>query len=104
MIITARRTAVWNSGPSKAPSWVPDSKGQEVLRVFGEGRLDELETLYRLGQRPSLGPQMRYGRARVEAQAPESCFGEMIVLRRREGRGLPIDAALTVWAALRRRA
>src|SRR5208283_5343194 len=73
----------------------------EVLRVFGEGRLDELETLYKLGQRPSLAPQMRYGRTRMETPVPESCFGEMIVLRRLEGRGLSIEAALTLTSALR---
>jgi CRISPR-associated protein Csb2 len=88
--------------PSVPPAYVPDPKGEEVLRVFGEGRLDELETLYKLGQRPSPAPQMRYGRARVKTPVPESCFGEMIVLRRVEGRGLPIEAALTLSAALRK--
>ena len=48
-----------------SPTWVPDTEGEEVLRVFGEGRLDELETLYKLEQRPSLAPQMRYGRTRA---------------------------------------
>jgi CRISPR-associated protein Csb2 len=88
--------------PSDRPDYVPDLEGEQVLRVFGEGRLDELETLYKLGQRPSLAPQMRYGRARVETLVPESCFGEMIVLRRVEGRGLSIEAALTLTAALRK--
>ncbi len=88
--------------PSSRPAYVPDAEGKEVLRVFGEGRLDELETLYKLGQRPSLAPQIRYGRARVETLVPESCFGEMIVLRKVEGRGLPIEATLTLTTALRR--
>lgn len=87
---------------SDSPVFVPDSEGKEVLRVFGEGRLDELETLYKLGQRPSLGPQMRYGRFRAAAPVRESCFGEMIVLRRIEGRALPVEAALTVTSALRK--
>lgn len=82
--------------------WAPDPHGGEVFRVFGEGRLHELETLYDLGQRPSLAPQMRYGRTRMDAQLPESCFGEMIVLRRSEGRGLSIEAALTLTSALRK--
>jgi CRISPR-associated protein Csb2 len=90
------------SEPSDHPVWVPDPEGEEVLRVFGEGRLDELETLYKLGQRPSLAPQMRYGRVRMESPVPESCFGEMIVLRRVEGWGLSIEAALTLTAALRK--
>jgi CRISPR-associated protein Csb2 len=85
-----------------APVYIPDPEGGEVLRVFGEGRLDELETLYKLDKRPSLGPQMRYGRARAEIPVPESSFGEMIVLRRIEGRGLSIEAALTLTSALRR--
>jgi CRISPR-associated protein Csb2 len=88
--------------PSELPAYVPNPQGAEVLRVFGEGRLDELETLYKLGLRPSLAPQMRYGRARVETPAPESCFGEMIVLRRIGGRGLSIEAALTLSTALRK--
>jgi CRISPR-associated protein Csb2 len=88
--------------PSNRPAYVPDPEGDQVLRVFGEGRLDELETLYNLGQRPSLAPQMRYGRARVETPVPESRFGEMIVLRRIEGRGLSIEAALTLTSALRK--
>jgi CRISPR-associated protein Csb2 len=88
--------------PSDHPVWVPDPDGEEVLRVFFEGRLEELDTLYKLGQRPSLAPQMRYGRVRMESPVPESCFGEMIVLRRIEGRGLPIEATLTLTAALRK--
>lgn len=88
--------------PPDRPDYRPDPEGDDVLRVFGEGRLDELETLYKLGQRPSLAPQMRYGRARAETPVPESCFGEMIVLRRIEGRGLSIEAALTLTSALRK--
>ncbi len=84
------------------PAWSPDPEGEEVLRVFGEGRFDELETLYKLGQRPSLAAQMRYGRTQIETPVPESCFGEMIVLRRIEGRGLSIEAALTLTASLRK--
>ena len=87
---------------SEGPAFLPDPEGKEVLRVFGEGRLEELETLYKLGQRPSLAPQMRYGRARAETPASESCFGEMIVLRRIEGQGLSIEAALTLTSALRK--
>ena len=87
---------------SLAPVYLPDPEGSDVLRVFGEGRLDELETLHKLGQRPSLAPQMRYGRARPDPAMPESCFGEMIVLRKLAGRALPIEAALTLTSALRK--
>jgi CRISPR-associated protein Csb2 len=45
---------------------------------------------------------MRYGRLRMESPVPESYFGEMIVLRRVEGLGLSIEAALTLTAALRK--
>lgn len=88
--------------PSDLAAYVPDPTGGDVLRVFGEGRLEELETLYKLGQRPSLAPQMRYGRARAETLVLESCFGEMIVLRRIGGRSLSIEAALTLTTALRK--
>jgi CRISPR-associated protein Csb2 len=89
------------SEPTDRPAWVPDPEGDDVLRVFGEGRLDELETLYKLGQRPSLGPQTRYGKLRMETSVPESCFGEMIVMRRLGGRGLSIEAALSLTSTLR---
>src|ERR1019366_690797 len=88
--------------PSDRPVWVPNPEGDAVLRVFGEGRLDELETRYKLGQRPSLAPQIRYGRTHRETPVFESCFGEMIVLRRKGGRGLSIEAALTLTSALRK--
>ena len=87
---------------SASPTYVPDLKGEEVLRVFGEGRLEELEILYSLGRRPSLGPQMRYSRNQAKPSVPDSCFGEMIVLRRVGGRGLSIEAALTLTSALRK--
>lgn len=88
--------------PSDRPGWAPNPEGDAVLRVFGEGRLDELETRYKLGQRPSLATQIRYGRTYLEAPVSESCFGEMIVLRRSAGQGLSIEAALTVTSALRK--
>jgi CRISPR-associated protein Csb2 len=90
------------SEPPDRPAWVPNPEGEEAMRVFGKGRLDELETLYKLGQRPSLAPQMRYGRARMGTPTPESIFGEMIMLRRIEGRGLSIEAALSISSALRK--
>ena len=43
------------------PSYQPDPDGQEVLRVFGEGRLEELETLYGMGRRPRRDPRCGMG-------------------------------------------
>lgn len=84
------------------PNFVPDNSGRHALRVFGEGRLVELETLYKVGLRPSLGPQARYAAARGSKAEPSGTFGEMIVLQRIEGRSLPIEAALTLSTATRK--
>ena len=84
-------------------SYVPDGDGGEVMRVFGDRRMEELEALFDAGQRPQPGPQHRY-RKRVGSdppEAPSSCFGEMIVLRKTAGSGLPIEASLTLTTATR---
>jgi CRISPR-associated protein Csb2 len=70
--------------------------------VFGEGRLEELEALYKAGQRPSPGPQARYSEAVGSKPELSGAFGEMIVLRRSKGRPLPIEAALTLSTAARK--
>jgi CRISPR-associated protein Csb2 len=84
------------------PNWVPDDRGHRSLRVFGEGRLEELEKLFQMGQRPSIGGQERYSEGRESKPEPGSVFGEMIVLRRTGGRPLPIEAALTLTTATRK--
>jgi CRISPR-associated protein Csb2 len=87
-----------------APNLAPDERGEEVMRVFGDGRMEELEALFEAGQRPQPGPQKRYRRldGANESAAATSCFGEMIVLRKIEGAGLPLEAALTLTAATRK--
>ncbi len=85
-------------------SHVPDQKGDEVLRTFGDQRMEELGAMFEAGLRPQPGPQQRYRRLDGEnhTKAAESCFGEMIVLRKVSGRGLPIEASLTLTSATRR--
>lgn len=84
-------------------TYVPDNRGDGVMRVFGDGRLDELEAIHQAGLRPQVGPQQRY-RARSgpdQPKDPRSCFSEMIVLRKTAGCGLPIEASLTLTTATR---
>jgi CRISPR-associated protein Csb2 len=38
-------------------NYFPDDSGKHVFRIFGEGRLEELETLYKMNQRPNISPQ-----------------------------------------------
>lgn len=88
--------------PADAPSFVPDHRGHHSLRIFGKGRLEELEVLYTMGRRPSLGAQARYSEVRESRAEASAAHGEMIVLRRVEGRALPIEAALTLSTAARK--
>lgn len=92
------------SDSPEIPTLVPDEYGGEVMRVFSDGRLEELEALFEAGQRPQPGAQKRYRRLDGPKIAPTatSCFGEMIVLQRMTGIGLPLEAALTLTAATRR--
>jgi CRISPR-associated protein Csb2 len=92
------------SDSPEASSLAPDEAGGEVMRVFGDGRMEELEALFEAGQRPQPGPQKRYRRldGGKPAQVASSCFGEIIVLRKTAGAGLPIEAALTLTAATRK--
>jgi CRISPR-associated protein Csb2 len=66
--------------------------------------MEELEALFEAGQRPQPGPQKLYrrldGLSRVRPAL--SCFGEMIVLRKITGAGLPLEAALTLTTATRK--
>ena len=85
-------------------SHVPHESGEQVMRVFGDQRMEELETLFNAGHRPQPGPQQRYRRlaGSDQQQIASSCFGEMIVLRRISGAGLPIEASLTLTTAVRK--
>jgi len=84
------------------PNYLPSPAGPELMRVSSPGRLQELEYLFRSGQRPSFGLQQRYEpvqpRAAIGAQ---SQFGEMFVFRRVSGTGLPIEATVTLTQAVR---
>jgi len=86
------------------PSLAPDESGREVLRVFGDGRMEELEALFEAGQRPQPGPQKRYRKIDEASREPiaRTCFGEMVVLRKNTGASLPIEAALTLTMATRK--
>jgi CRISPR-associated protein Csb2 len=92
------------SDSPEVSSLAPDESGDEVMRVFGNGRMEELEALFEAGQRPQPGPQKRYRRLDGPNGDPvaKSCFGEMIVLRKITGAGLPLEAALTLTAATRK--
>lgn len=85
------------------PNYLPDDSGKHVFRIFGEGRLEELETLYKMDQRPNISPQKRYTHLQdaPKAEPVLGCFGEMIVFRRVRGIGLPCEAVLTLTEAFR---
>jgi CRISPR-associated protein Csb2 len=77
----------------EAPAFIADESGKTVLAVAGEGRLDELERTYAIGRRPQQGAPVRYLDLRaseLKLPAMQGHFGEMIVLRRISGIGLPI--------------
>ena len=86
------------------PSHVPDEDGEQVMRIFGDQRMEELEALFANGHRPQPGPQRRYRHLTGpdQPQTASSCFGEMIVLRKTAGSGLPIEASLTLTKAARK--
>lgn len=92
------------SDSPEVPSHVPHENGEQVMRVFGDQRMEELETLFASGHRPQPGPQQRYRRLSGSEQprVVDSCFGEMIVLRKTKGSGLPIEASLTLTTATRK--
>lgn len=87
------------------PRYVPDETGKRVLAVAGEGRLRELERLYNAGRRPPQGTLVRYREPQSHCERePElrGHFGEMIVLRRIGGIGLPSEYAPLLAKKLRR--
>jgi CRISPR-associated protein Csb2 len=76
------RLAVSESVPEDLLVWRPSPQGTQMLRVPTPGRLDELETLYMAGQRPTVGSIIRYSLAPT-AGAPSSgaLAGPWITLR-----------------------
>src|SRR5205823_9172684 len=64
----------------------------------------ELSWLFSADQRPSIGVQQRYRRldlGEIDREPVDSAFGEMLVFRRVQGVGLPIESALTLTDAVR---
>jgi len=67
----------------REPNYIPDDSGKHVFRIFGEGRLEELETLYKMDQRPNGSPQKRYTHLQNPPKPTPAlgCFGEMIIFK-----------------------
>ncbi|MGH9571063.1 MAG: type I-G CRISPR-associated protein Csb2, partial [Candidatus Angelobacter sp.] len=85
------------------PNYSPAETGEQNLRVASHGRLQELESLFGAGLRPSFGLQQRYApfKKRLDESPGRSFFGEMIVFRKTRGPGLPIESALVLTEATR---
>jgi len=81
------------------PDWVPDARGERLMRSPYPGRLAELQAAYRDGRRSSAAPTMAY---RDASQCyPATGWGDLMVLRPDR----QLDAADTVrWAGQMRRA
>lgn len=89
------------------PMLVPDEEGNLALRVITRGRLKELESAYKRGQRPSIGLWAAYRHAEIRAEEhmhEESIFGDWHVfqLDSNNGTGWPIEATLKLTDAVRR--
>lgn len=89
------------------PTLVPDEEGDFALRIFTRGRLQELESTYERGQRPSVGRWTTYRPAQIVAEErihEEGAFGDCYVFRlnSQTGTGWPIEAALRLTDAVRR--
>lgn len=87
------------------PNWTPDDAGDAVMRVPSKGRLAELGRLFAADQFITAGAQQRYRRtedAQPGDETADSSFGAMLVYRKMEGPGLPIEAVLTLTDAVRR--
>lgn len=89
------------------PTLVPDEEGNLSLRVVARGRLQELESLFELGQRPSVGRWAAYRTAhsKPKQQALEaSVFGDCYIFRlvSKSGIDWPVEAALKLTDAVRR--
>jgi CRISPR-associated protein Csb2 len=98
---------VWVEPNPPEPNLVP--VGQRVaryrLRVGGAGRLAELKARFEAGQRPTSSLWVGYDRPQPTAPQPamsQTCFdGNLVVLRRVEGRPLGLESTLLITQALR---
>jgi CRISPR-associated protein Csb2 len=87
-----------------SPNWLPAEPGEIVLRLPMPGRVDELNTRFDLGLRPTPGRLQPYRRAdrQPATSPPQSHFGDMMILRQTRGPSLPLPATLTLTEALRK--
>lgn len=85
------------------PNYEPSAQGDQILRVPTPGRLEELKQLYQANQRATLGTQRHYRRVEPSSDQPihESTFGHMDIFARKNGPKIPIEASLTLTAAVR---
>jgi CRISPR-associated protein Csb2 len=85
-------------------NYVPDSAGAETLRVFGQGRLAELEELYELDRWSTQSLQQAYrctDSGSNKVPTIQGTFDEMIVFRPTARFRPPIESTLTLSKALR---
>jgi len=89
-----------------APNWSPGDQGELVLRVASPGRFDELETLYRLGRRPTPGllqPYVSVSKVSEPAMPTATgAFADFLSFRCRGGPPLRLENALLLTMAARR--
>jgi CRISPR-associated protein Csb2 len=111
--MAAQVTSVWSARSLVAvtlcatpplPSWIPAARGEQMLRIPAPGRVEELNTRFDLGLRPTPGLLHPYTRVRPASAPPihASGFGAMLVLRQTAGPRLALTATLTVTETLRR--
>jgi CRISPR-associated protein Csb2 len=94
------RVRVAPDAPS--PNYEPSAEGGEILRVPNAGRLKELEQLFATDQRPTPGAQVRYRNIGVRPIVTlETAFDQMAIFRKVSGPDLPIEATVTLTAAVR---
>ena len=84
------------------PNYEPSAQGAEIFRVPNAGRLKELEQLFAADQRPTPGAQVRYRNIGVRPTIKlETTFDQMAIFRKVSGSDLPIEASVTLTAAVR---
>jgi CRISPR-associated protein Csb2 len=95
------RVRLTDSPPT--PNWFPDEAGESVLRVPRKGRLEALRWHFQNGLRPPAGAFQRYrcGAPGVEAGAPASIYGEMVVFRLTGPVPMEIETTLRLTDVLR---
>lgn len=89
------------------PTWVPETRGDEILRWVGPGQLAALDSLHDAApfaeQRVMPYRIARYQEARPLVPISSSCFAtSFVVLRRVEGPRLPLTAGESIADAVRR--